>query len=80
LSEAIFYAAKQQGFKEPHDRDEFCVGVSGRGTFTNDTKQHEFGSGDIMFVPAYQEHRSVDFSNDLAVWVIFYGPTEDAAY
>ena len=26
------------------------------------------------FVPAYQPHKFEDFTADLAMWVIFYGP------
>ena len=33
-----------------------------------------FGAGDMLFVPAKMEHRFEDFSADLAVWVMFYGP------
>jgi mannose-6-phosphate isomerase-like protein (cupin superfamily) len=30
--------------------------------------------GTFLFVPAGQPHRFEDFSDDLAVWVLFYGP------
>jgi len=36
--------------------------------------QKVFGSCDMLFVPAGLEHRFVDFTDDLAVWVVFYGP------
>lgn len=79
-SEAIFYAPKNHDAQEPHDRDEYYVVVSGQGDFINGDTQHSFKTGDIMFVPAHQHHRFVDFSDDFAVWVIFYGATEDLAY
>ena len=28
----------------------------------------------MIWVPAGAEHRFEDFSDDLAVWVVFYGP------
>jgi hypothetical protein len=31
-------------------------------------------SGDLLFVAAGAEHRFEDFTDDLAVWVVFYGP------
>lgn len=30
--------------------------------------------GDFLFVPAGVEHRFEEFTDDLAVWVVFYGP------
>jgi mannose-6-phosphate isomerase-like protein (cupin superfamily) len=33
-----------------------------------------FGPGDVLFVPAHQEHRFEQFTEDLALWVLFYGP------
>ena len=33
-----------------------------------------FGPGDVLFVPAHEEHRFETFTDDLVVWVMFYGP------
>ena len=33
-----------------------------------------FGPGDVLFVPARSEHRFEDFSDDLGLWVVFWGP------
>ncbi|WP_395686755.1 hypothetical protein [Aestuariivirga sp.] len=30
--------------------------------------------GDAIFVAAGVQHRFLDFSNDLGMWVLFYGP------
>lgn len=38
----------------------------------NGQERHYFG--DVLFVPAGVEHRFEDFSDDLAGWVVFYGP------
>jgi mannose-6-phosphate isomerase-like protein (cupin superfamily) len=40
----------------------------------NGEERYPFGAGDVLFVPAGMPHRFEDFSDDLAVWVIFYGP------
>ena len=48
--------------------------VSGRGEFVNGSERHAFAPGDVMFVPAGVEHRFEQFTDDLAVWVVFYGP------
>ena len=48
--------------------------ASGRGTFVHGGQRTEFGPGDLLFVPAGVVHRFEDFGDDLALWVIFYGP------
>ncbi len=58
----------------PHARDEVYVVASGSGEFINGSERHAFGPGDVLHVPAGREHRFVDFSDDFATWVIFYGP------
>jgi mannose-6-phosphate isomerase-like protein (cupin superfamily) len=51
------------------------VVVRGRGVFLHDGKRDAFGPGDLLFVAAGTEHRFEDFTEDLAVWVVFYGPS-----
>ena len=55
-------------------QDELYVVVRGRGVFLHDGKRDQFGPGDLLFVAAGTEHRFEDFTEDLAVWVVFYGP------
>ena len=50
------------------------VVVQGSGRFRNGEAVHPFGPGDLLFVPAGVVHRFEDFTDDLAVWVVFYGP------
>jgi mannose-6-phosphate isomerase-like protein (cupin superfamily) len=50
------------------------VVLRGEGWFVNGTARHRFGPGDLLFMPAGIEHRSEDYTDDLAAWVIFYGP------
>jgi mannose-6-phosphate isomerase-like protein (cupin superfamily) len=56
-----------------HEKDEVYVIVNGRGVLIHGAESDSFGPGDILFVAAGTEHRFEDFSEDLAVWVIFYG-------
>lgn len=37
-------------------------------------RSDRFGPGDFLFVSAGVVHRFVDFTEDLVVWVVFYGP------
>src|SRR5262245_48561878 len=58
----------------PHTQDEVYVIVRGRGVLFHDGKRDSIEAGDLVFVSAGTEHRFEDFSEDLAVWVVFYGP------
>jgi len=69
-----FYAPRGRDPQKPHTRDEVYVVLHGRGQFRHGDKREPFGPGDVLFVPAGVEHRFEDFSDDLDVWVIFYGP------
>jgi len=68
------YAPREHDPQEPHTRDEVYVVVEGSGRFRNGKERRRFAPGDLLFVPAGVEHRFEEFSDDLAVWVIFYGP------
>ena len=57
----------------PHAQDEVYVIVRGRGVLFHDGRRDAFDAGDLLFVAAGVEHHFEDFSNDLAVWVVFYG-------
>jgi len=67
------YAPVGRDNQRPHAQDEVYVVEHGRGDFVNGTRRHRFAPGDGLFVPAGTEHRFVDFSPDLALWVVFYG-------
>ena len=68
------YAPRGADPQTPHARDELYVVVSGTGEFVNGPERHPFGPGDVLFVPAGVEHRFEGFTDDLVVWVVFYGP------
>ncbi len=67
------YAPRGEDLQQPHTRDEAYVVVQGSGEFINGESRQPFGAGGFLFVPAGGEHRFVNFTNDLIVWVIFYG-------
>jgi hypothetical protein len=58
----------------PLVQDEVYIILHGCGVFFHDGQRDPFGPGDLLFVAAGTEHRFEDFTDDLAVWVVFYGP------
>jgi mannose-6-phosphate isomerase-like protein (cupin superfamily) len=68
------YAPRGVDPQMPHTRDEIYVVVHGTGFFVNGPERHPMGPGDLLLVPAGTLHRFEGFSDDLAVWVLFYGP------
>jgi mannose-6-phosphate isomerase-like protein (cupin superfamily) len=68
------YAPRGRDPQSPHTRDEVYVVIAGQGQFRNGGTRRPFGPGDLLFVPAGVEHRFENFSDDLVVWVVFYGP------
>ena len=60
--------------QQPHDRDEVYIIISGSGEFISGDERLEFKPGDFLFVPAYREHRFVNFTENFSTWVLFYGP------
>jgi hypothetical protein len=69
-----YYAPRGIDDQTPHTRDEIYVVAEGSGWFRNGANRHRFAKGDVLFVPAHVEHRFEEFSGDLALWVVFYGP------
>jgi mannose-6-phosphate isomerase-like protein (cupin superfamily) len=68
------YAPRGRDPQQPHRQDEVYVVIQGSGMFLNGAERYPFGSGDVLFVPAGVVHRFEEFSDDLLVWVVFYGP------
>ncbi len=68
------YAPRGVDPQKPHTRDEAYVVVTGRGDFVHGSSREPFQPGDVLFAPAGAVHRFENFSDDLVVWVMFYGP------
>ncbi len=68
------YAPRGTDPQTPHTRDEVYVVARGSGWFVHGEQRHRFGIHDVLFAEAGAAHRFVDFSDDLLVWVFFYGP------
>ena len=68
------YAPRGNDPQTPHSRDEIYVIISGSGRFHLGSARNPFGPGRRLFVPAGEEHRFLDFGDNFAAWVFFYGP------
>ena len=80
------YAPRGSDPQSPHTRDEVYVVARGEGWFVigeltgernaelSKERRHRFGANDVLFAKAGTRHRFENFSDDLAVWVMFYGP------
>lgn len=68
------FAPRGHDPQTPHTRDELYFVACGAGWFVNGERRHRFETGDVLFVAAGVPHRFEDFSDDLCVWVVFYGP------
>jgi mannose-6-phosphate isomerase-like protein (cupin superfamily) len=60
--------------QSPHHEDEIYVVTSGRATLVTPIGSESVGPGDVLFVPAEEEHRFTDVTEDLALLVFFAPP------
>jgi hypothetical protein len=65
--EVRFTPAPSRGLQTPHERD-------GSGRYRVGEEVTAVGTGDLLFAAAHAAHGFEDFSDDFAVWIIFYGP------
>jgi mannose-6-phosphate isomerase-like protein (cupin superfamily) len=61
--------------QSPHTEDEIYIVTRGSATLWTPTAAASVTTGDVVFVPAGEEHRFVDVVEDFAVVVVF-GPAE----
>ena len=59
--------------QSPHTEDEIYVVTAGRARIVTPDGDAGVGPGSVIFVPAGEEHRFVEVSEDLALLVVF-GP------
>ena len=68
------YAPRGRDPQQIHIHDEVYFVASGTGDYVCGDSRREFGPTDLLFAAAGVEHRFENFTEDLVVWVIFYGP------
>ena len=75
--EVKFTPRPSNGPQVPHRRDELYVVASGSGHYRVDGKLTAVGAGDLLFAAAHVAHGFEDFTDDFAIWIIFYGPIKE---
>jgi mannose-6-phosphate isomerase-like protein (cupin superfamily) len=55
----------------PHGQDEIYYVVSGRARFTSGGDERAVEAGDVLFVPAHEEHRFHSIEERLSLLVVF---------
>ncbi len=72
--EVEIYAPRGEDLQTPHSRDEIYIVARGEGFFVMGSQRQPFRAGDFLFAPAGMAHCFERFTDDLAVWVFFFGP------
>ena len=68
-----YFAPKEADTQTQHKKDEIYIVITGHSTFYRNGERVPCKKNDVLFVPAGMDHHFENFSNDFAVWVIFYG-------
>ena len=70
----LLFTPRGKDYQTPHDQDELYIVHRGSGEFLIDDMPVRFEAGDVLFAPAGKPHRFEKFSDDLTLWVVFWGP------
>lgn len=68
------YVPHKIDLQTPHTRDEAYLVAQGSGEFVCEGTRLNFEQGDFLFAAAGEAHRFENFTDDLILWVLFYGP------
>ena len=74
--ELRFTPRPSRGLQVPHQRDELYIVAAGTGHYRVEDSVTAVGPGDVLFAAAHVAHGFEDFSDDFAIWIIFYGPVK----
>jgi mannose-6-phosphate isomerase-like protein (cupin superfamily) len=70
----ILFTPRGHDYQTPHLQDEIYIVYRGSGQLVTQGVTYSFVEGDALFVEAGNEHRFENFSDDLILWAIFWGP------
>lgn len=68
------YAPRGSDPQKPHTRDEIYFVAAGSGEYVCGETRTAFNPTDLLFAAAGVAHRFENFTDDLVVWVLFFGP------
>ena len=71
--EVRFTPQPRDGTPHTHDRDELYFVASGSGFYRADDKVTPVSTGDLCFAAAGTVHGFEKFTQDFAIWIVFYG-------
>jgi mannose-6-phosphate isomerase-like protein (cupin superfamily) len=70
----VLFTPRGRDYQTPHEQDELYVVHRGIGRLVTPSGVIDFVAGDVLFVGAGEEHQFDDFTEDLVLWAIFWGP------
>lgn len=68
------FAPTAEDRRQPRHQDALYIVAHGSGSFMREGDTEELAQGDAVFVRAGDTHRFETMSDDLAVWVVTWGP------
>jgi len=69
----LLFAPDGKDYQTPHDQDELYIVIEGSGVLQVGEESFGFNKGDVLFVPALKEHRFIEFSKGIKMWVVLWG-------
>ena len=69
----ILFTPRGRDYQTTHEQDELYIVYKGAGQLVTPNGRLEFVPGDVLFVKAGEDHHFENFSDDLALWAIFWG-------
>jgi mannose-6-phosphate isomerase-like protein (cupin superfamily) len=63
--------------QSPHTEDEIYAITAGRATLVSGGETAQVGPGTVVYVPAFEEHRFTEITEDFAA-LVFFAPAEEA--
>jgi mannose-6-phosphate isomerase-like protein (cupin superfamily) len=74
--EVRFTPRPTDGLQKPHQRDEIYIVAARTGHYRVEDRITAVGPGDLCFAAAQVAHGFENFSEDFAIWIVFYGPVK----
>jgi mannose-6-phosphate isomerase-like protein (cupin superfamily) len=70
----ILFAPKGKDYQTRHDQDELYFVMKGKGILIKNDIPYPFSTGDALFVAAGVDHHFENFTDDITLWAVFWGP------